>query len=55
MRILILILLFSASSISGASTFETNFEDATLRIDYYRSGDKETESVTFDRAFRQGP
>ncbi len=55
MRILILILLFSASSISGASTFETHFEDATLRIDYYHYGDGETEFISFDRAFRQGP
>ena len=54
MRILISIVLFSASSIAGASSFDAHFEDATLRIDYYRSGDAEAESVTFDRALRQG-
>ncbi len=55
MRILFSIVLLSASSITGASTFDAHFEDATLRIDYYRSGDAGTESIAFDRAFRQGP
>ncbi len=54
MRILFFILTFAASSVLAGTTFDTHFEDATLRIDYYRSGDAEAESVTFDRALRQG-
>ena len=54
MRIHFFILMFAASSALAGTTFDTHFEDATLRVDYYRSGDAETESISFDRALRQG-
>ncbi len=55
MKSLFLILMFTASSVLADSTFDTHFEDATLRIDFYHSGNAETQTLTFDRAFRQGP
>ncbi len=54
MRVFCFFLMFAASSVLAGTNFEVFFEDATLRIDYYRSGDAGTESVTLDRAFRQG-
>jgi len=52
--ILGLSLILTTASVAMGSTFDTHFEDSTLRIDYYRSGDAKTEILTFDRAFRQG-
>lgn len=54
MRNLLLILVLTASPAIAGTSFDAHFEDATLRIDYFRSGDAKTESVTFDRALRQG-
>jgi hypothetical protein len=54
MRITLFGLFLAASSLALGSTFDTHFEDATLRIDYFRSGDAATEVLTFDRALRQG-
>lgn len=54
MRNFFLILVVMASPAFAGTSFDAHFEDATLRIDYYRGGDAKTESVTFDRALRQG-
>ncbi len=34
--------------------FDRQFEDATLRIDFNHSGDAKTETIAFDRAYKQG-
>ena len=39
---------------AGDSPFDHNFEDATLRIDFFHIGNAEEEFVTIDRVFRQG-
>ncbi len=39
---------------SADSPFDGNFEDATLRIDYFHVGDAEREFVALDRIYRQG-
>ena len=54
MRVFFLFLTFAAFSALAGADFDAFFEDAILRIDYYRSGDAEAESVVLDRAFRQG-
>jgi hypothetical protein len=35
--------------------FEQYFEDVTLRIDYYHTGNSATEEFTLDKIYRQGP
>ncbi|MCG6948937.1 MAG: IgA Peptidase M64 [Acidobacteria bacterium] len=35
-------------------TFDRNFDNATLRIDFFHTGNAEKEIVTFDRLYRQG-
>ena len=54
MKNLLIVLLLSVSPAFAHSLFDTHFEDATLRIDYFRSGNADVETVTFDRALRQG-
>ncbi len=43
-----------ASSTGSLADFDTRFEDATLRIDYYHTGDATSEIITLDRLYRQG-
>jgi hypothetical protein len=47
------ILSVAAGSTAGES-YEDNFEDATLRIDYHHTGNAEEEIVAIDRLYRQG-
>jgi len=47
-------LAVAVAAAAADSPFDKNFEDATLRIDFYHVGDAERESVTFDRFYRQG-
>jgi hypothetical protein len=49
-----LALALVVAAAAADSPFDKNFEDATLRIDFYHVGDAERESVTFDRFYRQG-
>ena len=46
-------LAVAAATAAGAD-FSRSFENATLRVDYYRSGDATREVVTIDRLYRQG-
>jgi hypothetical protein len=41
-------------AVSAAESFDHNFEDATLRIDFHHTGDAEEEIVAVDRLYRQG-
>ncbi|MCP4902737.1 MAG: peptidase M64, partial [bacterium] len=46
--------LLTASIGSAADLFSTHFTDETLRIDYFHSGDAQSETATLDRLLRQG-
>lgn len=54
MRTLFFLLLSAAAAASAGTPFDAHFDDATLRIDFYRSGDAAVERLVFDRAIRQG-
>jgi hypothetical protein len=41
-------------AVSAGESFERNFKDATLRIDFYHTGNAEEEIVAVDRLYRQG-
>jgi len=45
---------FFAAGASAVESFEDNFEDATLRIDYHHTGNAEEEIIAIDRLYRQG-
>lgn len=47
------LLLFPAPLISAAD-FDTYFEDATLRVDFYQYGDADNENIAVDRLIKQG-
>ncbi|MEJ2190053.1 MAG: peptidase M64 N-terminal domain-containing protein, partial [Acidobacteriota bacterium] len=52
-----LALIFTLSAIPPAAAeqpFSASFEDATLRIDYYHTGNAEEESIAVDRLLRHG-
>lgn len=49
-----LVLTLVVAVASADSPFDGNFEDATLRIDYFHVGDAEREFVALDRIYRQG-
>ena len=56
----ILLLPLLACSIAAAqgppaATFDSDFDDATLRVDFYQVGNAATELVSVDRLLRQGP
>jgi hypothetical protein len=38
-----------------AATFDSTFDDVTLRVDFYQVGNATTEMVSLDRLIRQGP
>jgi len=46
--------LFVAIGTLAGESFEDNFEDATLRIDYHHTGNAEEEIIAIDRLYRQG-
>lgn len=52
-----LLMVFSAMfcRAQGKIAFEQYFEDVTLRIDYYHTGDATAEAFTLDKIYRQGP
>ncbi len=52
---LIACLVVLPAAVSSAGTFDLDFEDATLRVDFYQYGDAETEHIAIDRLIRQGP
>ncbi len=55
-RTLVTIIIISAIESLGqnAPDFDNYFEDATMRIDYYHTGDSESEIFTIDHIYRQG-
>jgi len=57
LRITVIAPIFILSVAVGTSAgepFEKSFEDSTLRIDYYHTGNAEQEIVAIDRLYRQG-
>jgi hypothetical protein len=52
---LVLLLASLAAPASGDGSFERDFEDATLRVDFHHTGNSEQEIVSVDRVYRQGP
>ncbi len=57
MKGLIFFTLFSLPLLAKAQNrvdFGQYFEDQTLRIDYYHTGDSKTEEITLDRMYKQG-
>ncbi len=56
MKKIILVVLFTFINISAqdVARFNTYFEDATMRIDYYHIGDSKSELFTIDRIYKQG-
>ena len=56
LRIVISIVLISGIKGFGQTDpdFDNYFEDATMRIDYYHTGDSESEIFTIDHIYRQG-
>jgi hypothetical protein len=46
--------LFAGTCSGDADDFGQHFLDATLRVDFYQSGDAETEILALDRLIRQG-
>lgn len=52
--LLLVPLIVLATPSARAAEFEDNFEDATLRVDFYQFGDAETENIAVDRLIRQG-
>ena len=49
-----LFVLSVAVGTSAGEPFEKSFEDSTLRIDYFHTGNAEQEIVAIDRLYRQG-
>jgi hypothetical protein len=45
----------AAAADQPAAAFESRFEDATLRVDFYQVGAAASELVSLDRLIRQGP
>lgn len=54
--LLFVLLITSVSAVAGdASTFERFFTNATLRVDYYHTGAKTTETFSIDQSYQEGP
>lgn len=53
-RPLLVLVLSVAPAAAAEQPFSAVFEDATLRIDYYHTGNAEEESIAVDRLIRQG-
>jgi len=52
--LLLLPLVVLSTSMVRAAGFDDDFEDATLRVDFYQIGDAESETIAIDRLIRQG-
>ena len=52
---LVFLLVALSAPVSGGSSFEKDFENATLRVDFHHVGNSEQEFVSIDRVYRQGP
>ena len=55
-RIFLLIYsLLTYSILSSAQSFDLFFVDKTLRVDYYHTGTKGTETISLDKVYEEGP
>lgn len=52
--ICLLAAMLSASAAGQSSLFERYFSDKTLRVDYYHTGTKGTETISLDKAYDDG-
>jgi len=52
--IILLSVFFPAAAEEPPENFARSFLDRTLRIDYYHTGDRETDIITLDRLYREG-
>ncbi|MCZ6900123.1 MAG: M64 family metallo-endopeptidase [Bacteroidetes bacterium] len=52
--VLMMLSLFWLGPLSAQNNFDQYFKDQTLRIDYYHSGNAQSESVVIDRIFQYG-
>ncbi len=53
-RLLLAISMCATSAAAAEQDFSATFENATLRIDYYHTGNSEHETIAIDRLVRQG-
>ena len=51
--ILLILIIFLSASVQTEEPFSHYFEKATLRIDYYHTGDQHNEWITLSRLYRQ--
>lgn len=51
----LLSLSLSAAAFSQSPRFERYFSDKTLRVDYFHTGTKGTETVALDKSYEEGP
>ena len=54
MRVLILFIFIPFLLLSQDITFEDFFEDYTMRVDYYHTGDANEEFISIDQIYKQG-
>jgi hypothetical protein len=52
---LVLLTLIGRTPVQAQDFFEQHFNDQTLRIDYYHTGEAKSEMITLDKIFRGGP
>ena len=56
LRITLFILsLLIFSGIASAQIFDQFFSDKTLRVDYYHTGTKGSETISLDQVYEEGP
>ena len=52
--VLMMLSLFWLGPLSAQNNFDSHFRNQTLRIDYYHSGNAQSESVVIDQIFQYG-
>jgi hypothetical protein len=52
--LLLISLIVISTPTARATAFDDDFDDATLRVDFYQYGDGDTEGIAVDRLIRQG-
>jgi hypothetical protein len=50
----IALLIFLCASVSLGQTYENNFTNTTMRVDYYHIGTKGQEQITLDKVYEEG-
>ncbi|MBI3122826.1 MAG: peptidase M64 [Ignavibacteriales bacterium] len=54
MKKLLLLLVISCSAISAQINFDDYFVDKTMRLDFFHTGDKTSETISFDKLIEEG-